>query len=614
MANESKKRAKPSWMTATLGTLLGAAVVAGGMFSIAYAISTSTPMELDGNANDDLGGGSDWETELPLDGGGEVFIVDQVPPLATEKFFHGGGSKDDSTINKWGLLDGNATNPNKNNITNAYAKAKSQVFPASDMPGHPAVAHEHLIVYFGADRYDNEGDAALGFWFFENKVSVSGNGFTGVHSDKDILVQVDYVNGGARAEIQVFKWQGDGTGTHGSPKVLKQLGFGAADDETVCNEASGNIPANVACATTNNGLIDEFWDYTPLDPTPAGKMPARSFFEGAVDITALIGQVCISSFMAETRSSHSETAQLKDFALGDFDLCSVKVAKQCLPESRDYDSTNDVFVTEHTVTITNDGFGGIFDVQFKDTSVTGDGSSNLHTTCDIVKIGGVVLPEADQVQIVNNTTFYQVADSLASGESLDVGLLCESPLNSFANSVTVKASASDGGTPIPATADDVATESADNVLACHLDVEPLLEVTKACKGLSINATTFKPQVCATITVTNPVASNQFIDIDSIKNYPGTGGVSGTGVSILAAFQTANGNSLVLENDGVPVSFDICYEPTTTDGGLTDPAEIKFSDTVEAIGTGRAADAEIKDNASTFCKLCPVCPTCPPPPS
>lgn len=612
MATGSKIQTKPRWTTAALGTALGAAITLGGLLSFALAIDTTTPMEIDGNAKDDTGGGTDWETELPLNGPGETFIVDQVPPLGTETFFHGGGSKDDNQPTKWGNLTGSATNPNKNNITNAYAKAKNVQFPANDQTGHPAVPHDHLIIYFGADRFDNEGDAALGFWFTEQEIKVSGNGFTGAHTDKDILVQVDYVNGGARAEIQVFKWQGDGTGTHGSPKVLKELAFGFADGVTVCNAASGNIPANSACATTNEFEIDEFWDFVPNDPSPPNKMPARSFFEGAIDITNFIGPVCFSSFLAETRSSHSETAQLKDFALGNFDLCNVAVTKACDITSPAYIPADDLFKTEHVITISNTGFGSVFDVQFQDNSITAT------TQCDIIKIGNTV--QNPTIPIGDNDDWMNVVNELAGNSSIDVRLMCLSPQNSFANQTTVRASSTDGGTPIVADLDDTDTEDADNVAACHLDVEPLVDLTKDCKGLSLDPDTLDPQVCVTINVSNPIDSGQIIDVSSIKNYPGTGGVSGTGVDITSAFQTANGGSLALSNTGVPVSFDICYEPTEADSGAgnpdgsLDPSKVKFSDTVEVIAIGRASDAEVKDSDDAFCKLCPDCPDCPTPPT
>jgi hypothetical protein len=57
-----------------------------------------------------------------------------------------------------------------------------------------------------------------------------------------------------------------------------------------------------------------------------GSFPLGSFFEGGVNLNSLgldIG--CGGSFLAETRSSQSVDATLKDFALGDFALCDVSL-------------------------------------------------------------------------------------------------------------------------------------------------------------------------------------------------------------------------------------------------------------------------------------------------
>lgn len=596
MSDKSRTRPRPHWKTATLGTVFGAGVVAASLFGLALALNPLTPFEVDGNADDNAGGGTDWVAQLPLDGPGESFVIDQIPTVATERYFTGGGSKDDNAISQWKSVAGNPT-PNKNNITNAYAKAMTDP------------SNGHMIVYFGADRFDDEGDAAMGFWFFAGDVAASGNGFSGAHTDDDVLVQVDYVNGGSTAEIQIFKWQGDGTGTHGSPsKVLKQIGFGSGSgNAVVCNDDPDPAKDNAACVTTNTSNITKYWTHIPSDPSPAGVIPSRHFIEGAIDITALFGDVCFSSFMAETRTAHSETAQLKDFALGEFELCSIsatsKDCDQVAGVSPVYDQVTDLFQTRHTFTIQN-GFGQVFDVQIKDNAV-GSG-----TTCDIVQINGqnvanIPLPQNGWVQ---------VADSLAGNASMTVGVLCQSALNPLVNSATVRASSSDGGPPIPADTDDTANESNDDpdVLACQLIVDPLLQATKACKSLTLHPETFKPQACVTITVTNPVASQQIIDVESFDNFLGPDGLgSANSGSILAAFQAANSGSLALPANGLPVAFDVCYEPTGPDNGETDPGKVMYSDTVKVVGTGRLNNAEAEAVASTSCKLCPTCPDCPP---
>ena len=62
------------------------------------------------------------------------------------------------------------------------------------------------------------------------------------------------------------------------------------------------------------------WAYTP-SKGPANIFPKGGFFEGGVNLTQLgISSVCFASFLAETRSSQSTDATLKDLVTGTFTL------------------------------------------------------------------------------------------------------------------------------------------------------------------------------------------------------------------------------------------------------------------------------------------------------
>ena len=62
------------------------------------------------------------------------------------------------------------------------------------------------------------------------------------------------------------------------------------------------------------------------DGGPDTKFGVAEFMEGGINLTALgFADTCFSSFMAETRSSHSVDSTLSDFALGD--LWSVHVGR-----------------------------------------------------------------------------------------------------------------------------------------------------------------------------------------------------------------------------------------------------------------------------------------------
>ncbi len=269
--------------------------------------------ELDGNAQDnstptaDLP--DDWESLIPFTTvptaheKAKVFVPDSEPADTT--YFTGGGSKDVNDINQWAWTQ-NDQAPDKDEITNAYAAAYDK--------------NGNLILYFGLDRFANNGDAQVGFWFFKNPVTtvgVTGGTFSGVHDDDDLLVLAHFTQGGSVVELQVFRWAGGSLTQLPTPGAIECApGSESANVCSVVNNAT-NVPATAP------------WPYTPKSNIGVpGIFPIGTFFEATLNISALLPDVgCFSSFLSETRSSQSLTAQLKDFALGQFDLCRVAVDK-----------------------------------------------------------------------------------------------------------------------------------------------------------------------------------------------------------------------------------------------------------------------------------------------
>ena len=50
-----------------------------------------------------------------------------------------------------------------------------------------------LLLLLGMDRYSSNGDTTLGFWYFQNPISLNANGtFSGVHTDGDVLLTADF--------------------------------------------------------------------------------------------------------------------------------------------------------------------------------------------------------------------------------------------------------------------------------------------------------------------------------------------------------------------------------------------------------------------------------------
>ena len=139
------------WRTLCYSTLM-AVVVAFTLTSQAFAgVANNGLFELDANPQDNSVSGlpDDWAT--PPDAGGALKFTGIVPDLAPKSIFDG-GKKDIQDINQWSWKDGSV--PDKDNLTNAYAAAYSD--------------NGDLLLYFGADRFANVGDAFMGFWFFNN--------------------------------------------------------------------------------------------------------------------------------------------------------------------------------------------------------------------------------------------------------------------------------------------------------------------------------------------------------------------------------------------------------------------------------------------------------------
>jgi uncharacterized repeat protein (TIGR01451 family) len=257
--------------------------------------------ELDGNAlNDPAVAGDDWSNVLFGNGGSAVahsFVTDAVNSNGDD-IFQGGGSKDTLGIQKGPWLFTDSKPQAKDDIAHAFAATYTD--PTTD----------DVILYAGLDRFDNEGNATAGFWFFQNPVAETdppvpkGGGFrfTGTHADGDILLVSNFTQGGSTPTIIVFRWTGnDATGS------LVQLA----------------TPPNSTFAIVNGAPITVPWSFLGKDGNTGPN--AGEFLEMGVNLSALGLGGCFSSFLAETRSSQSPTATLSDFVIGNFDTCELEL-------------------------------------------------------------------------------------------------------------------------------------------------------------------------------------------------------------------------------------------------------------------------------------------------
>jgi hypothetical protein len=269
----------------------------------AFTVDVTSAFELDGNAVAGGGALDDWSTLQSGAGSAVAKTMGTVPggvaiaDLEGVTIFTGGGSKDDLDVPNWRYKNGSV--PPKDEITNAYAALYS-------VPG--GMGNEQILV-FGADRFAQSGAAQIGFWFFQSDVHpVAGSDtFTANHQNGDILILSDFTQGGAISTIRVFRWHSPGGGINGT---LDQVGDGVD-----CTAAGG---PKFFCGEVNSSPQTAPWSYVPK-AGPAGSFPTGGFYEGAINLSALgIADACFASFLAETRSSPSVDATLKDFVQGSF--------------------------------------------------------------------------------------------------------------------------------------------------------------------------------------------------------------------------------------------------------------------------------------------------------
>jgi hypothetical protein len=269
--------------------LLALVIAICGVFVLvpsATAVHDLGLFELDRNATAGAAAGDDWS---PAPGGATSFtgIIDDNNVPGDQ--FQGGGSKDDLDVSQWLWKPGEPLD--KDDITNGYAAA----YVSAMDTGETDIGD--IILYYGLDRFSNNGSAQVGIWFFQNDISKtdesSGGGFkfSGVHANNDILVQSNFSQGGVISSVSVFKW------LNGALVPVIQ----AAD---CLNEAGVPNPGDdPACATVNRVDTAAPWDYTPKFGTP-GTFPPGSFYEGGLNVTRLVpGVACFTDIMVETRSS-----------------------------------------------------------------------------------------------------------------------------------------------------------------------------------------------------------------------------------------------------------------------------------------------------------------------
>jgi len=334
---KSNPRAKQRWVALGIGLAVTLALSVGAVLAVHGIATEPAVFELDGDALDETPPAGpnpdgtlpdDWDAVLvgaPTSSNFlDVSFIQQASegPSADTTYYFGGASKDDIDIDTvagdpgsggW-LRDSSSSTQPKAEILNAYAAAY-KVNSDGDA-GTP----DDTVVYFGMDRYSNDGATFGGFWFLQNSISfgpTANNGvgeIHGIHAVGDVLVITDFTQGGAVANFKVYQWVGSGGDANG---VLDELYTG-----TDCKLAPGTV---LACSTVNAEVTPTPWDFTPKPNVgPANQFQPGLFLEGGINISQIIPgntDPCFTTFVAETRASFSVDSTLSDFASDAFDTC-----------------------------------------------------------------------------------------------------------------------------------------------------------------------------------------------------------------------------------------------------------------------------------------------------
>ena len=196
--------------------------------------------ELDANAVDDPANepDDDWNS---LNHALDTFFAGAATETSANDttYFTGGGSKDENDVPDWAITDNSV--PDKDELLDAYAAVYEK--------------DGDTWVYFGADRFDNDGTAQIGFWFFQDTIGISNGDFTGEHVDGDVLILSEYTNGGVVSLICAYTWDGSGGGDNVSPRG----GCDPATDGSNLNLVAAGVACDVAdgtfqiCAVSNDG-------------------------------------------------------------------------------------------------------------------------------------------------------------------------------------------------------------------------------------------------------------------------------------------------------------------------------------------------------------------------
>ncbi|WP_340114583.1 hypothetical protein, partial [Maribellus mangrovi] len=194
------------------------------------------------------------------------------------------GSKFDDSVIDWKLSVGKSTG--KGDINNVFFHYSNQ--------------DTNQFLFIGADRKETNGSSYIDFAFLQDEVAIDGLSFTttassttGYRSPNDILISMEYNNGGSAASFKLYLWKE----ISGVWKYVEQP-----------------IPGNAkAYGLTNTSVIG-----TPIGAFNAYSYQPYQFVEAVINISELLQDytpckgIKVKTIIVKTKASTALSANLLD--------------------------------------------------------------------------------------------------------------------------------------------------------------------------------------------------------------------------------------------------------------------------------------------------------------
>ena len=232
----------------------------------------------------------------------------------------GGGLKNGDDINTFNFSTGNV--PAKDDLGNIYAVSRIR-------------ADGHHELFFAAERLVNNGDSHMDFEFMQSKVTRSAGcsgTLSGHRTEGDLLLAVDFTNGGSLAGNSLFQWH-----CNADPGPQPPAG-------TVCDPSGATpvphyqqiapLPGTLTFLVNAATIACGGWICRDAVTGNATQIAANDFMEGGIDLAVLPFTGCFNTLLPHTRTAQSFTSGLKDFSGPDpFHTCRASVPPPGLPNT-----------------------------------------------------------------------------------------------------------------------------------------------------------------------------------------------------------------------------------------------------------------------------------------